>query len=742
MTTVVSTSAALSPTDRAREQRKAVFANLFGHANEFIVAGTMMMLYANDVLLFSPRKIATILALMPLFVLFRFFFLSAFDRIGYVRVLRATGMVRIAAVLTLIALPSAWTTYPVFLALILLYTGSNQIGSGTVWQPILRNITTDDDRGSFFARMRFAFTAVGMLLTLAITGLIGSQITEPQFKILLGVALIGLLNQQYWFSRFSSAGETPASARQASLRHVWQVLRRSPLLRRPLVITALMVAGGFPLMSIYFRQMLHIPSDILTLQAMAVLFGMALSFLLWGKVADTVGFRPMLIGLLIMAILITPLYLFITPFPEVVASWHALGLRHWCSVGILMLIALISGAVAAGAGIATTAIQHHHVRADDALEAMNLYSMASLLLQSVFAYFCGWLLQELAMPFGARVFLGGWMEFDLVKGYLLTVTPICLLLAIGLARRLSNARAEFGIGDFFTSIFADPFKTLYARRDIFHESRERRADLAHWFGRSRNPMAIEPLLEMLDDPAYDVKVETIRSLARVGSTRAGPPLLALFTNDSKQQLADHVAWALGELRFQPAFDVLIQRLHRPYPNRVRAMSARSLGKLGDRRAVPELVTVLTYEADSLHITASCCIALVQLNALEHADAILGKLPLLSQRDERVELMDALCAWFHIPNDWLLRASQESGPGKSLQEDIERRSSSWHREHREIVATFRDRDTQRLLTLLAEAARDRNLDESLVLAPLIKAIEAGAEWDIFHTLATAWLLYRT
>lgn len=739
MTTALATPLALSPAERSREQRKAVLGNLFGHANEFIVAGTMMMLYANDVLLFSPKQIASILSLMPLFVLFRFFLLRVFDRLGYVRVLIYTGLLRIMAVVLLLALPRAWTTYPLFLTLVLLFTASNQIGTGTVWQPILRAITTDADRGSFFARMRFAFTTVGMLLTLAISGLVGSRITEGQYKILLGVALVGLLNQQYWFSRFSAAGAAPTSARQTSLRYVWQVLRRSPLLRRPLAIAALLLVGGFPLMSIYFRQMLHIPTDLLTLQALVLLAGMSLSFLLWGKVADTVGFRPMLIGLLLLSLLITPLYLFITPLPPDATSWQALEWRHWCSVGVLMFIALIGGAVMAGSGIATTAIMHHHVRPDDALEAMNLYSLAALLLQSVFAYFCGWLLQEVALPAGTRVLLDGWLEIDPIKGYLLTVTPVCLLLAIGLARRLPNARAEFGVRDFFSSLFADPFKTLYARRDMFHESRERRADLAHWFGGSRNPMAIEPLLDMLDDPAYDVKVETIRSLARIGSARAGGPLLALLTNDGKQQLADHVAWALGELRFQPAFDALIARVHRPHSNRIRAMSARALGKLGDPRAVPELASALTHEADSSHIIASCSLALIQLDALEQAELIFATLPLLNQ-DERVELMDALCDWFGLPNDWLLRASQESGPGRSLQEDIERRSAAWRRARRPALDAFHARDAARLLALTREAVRERAGDESQVLAPLIQALEASATWNVLHILAAAWLVY--
>jgi hypothetical protein len=196
----------LTAAQRALGQRSALLANLFMGCSQFIVQGVMMMLYANDVLGFTPMRIATVLAIVPLLALVRLAFLENIRRIGMVRVLGVTATARLACVLLLIVIPAAHLTFPLFLAILVGYAATQHIGAGAVWQPLLRDITTDDDRGRFFARMRFCFTSVSALITALIPLFVGAHITEWQFKALLMVSAVGLINNVFWVRRIPEIG--------------------------------------------------------------------------------------------------------------------------------------------------------------------------------------------------------------------------------------------------------------------------------------------------------------------------------------------------------------------------------------------------------------------------------------------------------------------------------------------------------------------------------------------------------
>jgi hypothetical protein len=188
----------LNPHVRKRAQRSALFSQLFAVMISGVVAGEYMMLYANDVLGLSAVSIATIFSLAPFASVLRLPALPHIQRLGLVKSLQLARIGQGLIVIALLLLPADWVRFPILAGLVVTFVLFRELGLGTVWQPLMRSITTEDDRGGFFARMRSSFTLVNLTLSAAIALFVGQQLSELQYKILLGVALFGTVNSLLW----------------------------------------------------------------------------------------------------------------------------------------------------------------------------------------------------------------------------------------------------------------------------------------------------------------------------------------------------------------------------------------------------------------------------------------------------------------------------------------------------------------------------------------------------------------
>lgn len=731
----------LTAAERAWGQRAAMRANLLMACANTIVTGTVMMLYATDVLGFSGKKIATILALAPLAALLRIPLLRYAARLGLGSTLRIAAAVNVVVILLLVAMPARGLSYAAYLGLLIVFASMVQLGWGMAWQPLLRRITTNDDRGRFFARMRFLFSIVTSLVTMAIPLVVGERMTEWQYKALLLLAAVGEANFFFWVGRIPEGSRVGTGERpdhpEPGARLLWHVLKTAPVLRQPLLIHILLTLGAMPLFVVYLRQFLGYPTNVVSAFIFVTTAASTLSLLFWGRIADTVGFRPMLIGVLLVSMVTTPLFLLLAP-ASAAGGWGGVG---WLSVGVLLFQGLVGGVLGAGSGIATTTIQHYHVRHEDSVEALNLFSLILVAFTSLNSLWAGFLLDTVAAGSGSVTLAQGWCHFDWVKGFILVAGVPLNGMAILLTLRLTNVRPYFGLGDFFSSLAPDAVRTLFVERQIYDDSEEKRAEAARWLGAHSGPLALDPLTDMLADPSYDVKVDAIRALARSGSALAGERLLGLLTNEAKRQLADHAAWALGELRYQPAYEALVQRLASSYAPRIRAMCARALGKLGDRRAAPAIAAMVAAEKESQHVLTSGCWALVRMGAAEYGDQVFDTLQNLPDREERYELMDALCDPLGLSHEWLLRFTDESFPFQALEQYIAYRSPAWRQARAPLVAAFLGRDLTAVRTALRQAVSRPPYAVDPLLQAFAAALERHDSWKSPAVLASAWLLLR-
>lgn len=725
----------LSAVERRRGQRAALIANLPAHVIQFVVLGPIMMLFATDVLRLPPKQVAGITAMIPALAILRFPLLGRIRRWGMRRTLLIGDLIRIAIAVALIALPASWLGFPTYAVLVLGFAGSFYVLKGSAWQPLLRDITTVDDRGRFFARMRFAFTLAAAGISLIATVIVGEVITEGQYKLLLGAALAGLLVHLVFAQRIP---ELPPEAPSGSERSgVLAVARRSPLLRRPLIVAALLMACVLPIMPIYLRQLLGIPSNLVSAWVLCATIGATLSFLLWGRLSDAIGFKPLLIGLLVIIAAARPLLLLVAPYPDGGVDWSHPDLGVVVSIGALLLFGLFQGALNAGTGIASISLQHFHADRRDAVTAMAVFSAITVGVQALSIVLTGWLLEDVAMPAGSAALWGGALHLDWIKGYLIFAVPLIQLVIVLVLLGVPNARPEYGVGDFFASVIANPLRTMGRLRRVHDEDEARREDLARWLALRPGPLGDDGLVALLDDPSYDVRVEAVRALGLGGGAIAGPRLLLMLEDGERRQLWDHVAWALGELGCAPAVPRLrVLATDDAMPNRIRAMAVRALGKIGAREAADDIAAILAAGGDSRHLQGSCARSLARLDAVEHAALVFRQLPLFEDRFERYELLTVCCGWLGIPNRWLIAASTELKPYEMWGQHVEARRQRWRDARAETLAAYAAKD-HAAVQALAAAAPDRS--------PLERALVAAAaeqdQWNTLITLTLAWCCLR-
>ena len=733
----------LSTAERAHAKRDILLSNLFAPVSFNIVAGQYMMLFASDVLKFNPMSIATIFALIPIVSILRIFLVRHLRRFGRIRAYITARAVQCSVVLFLLVLPFNYLSLTLLTALLMVFLAARELGVNMVWSSLVREITSTADRGRYLGRLQFAFTVTTLIVSGSVILLVGDTITGPQYRVLLALALAGLANACFWAIRIPDRGATDTGKlprETVRRRSFFYILRHSPLVRLPVLVSFFAMAASLPLAIVYFRQVLQVPADLVSLYVFTITLGQVLFYYIWGQMADTMGFRPMLIGLLSLTAATAPLIFFVPSFAPAALTSASTSSHTLIGIGALLLLGLSNGILTSGILIVTTSIQHYHVRPEDSLEALNVFAILQVTFQAIVFFLSGVFLTHVVIPIGVHPVWNGIVQLDAYKIYAAVIGPLLLLLSLPVAKRLPNLRPWFRVSDFFSALIHSPGRTVYASRRVYDEAKEKRSELARWFGVNANPMVINPLVELLRDPSYDVKVEAIRSLARTRTALAGEELVAILADDEHRSLWDHTAWALGELKYLPALDLLVERLSPEMPSGIRAMSARALGKLGDARAVGPLATLLEEELHKLSIVSAASLALLQLNSRENVPLALLALFRLRNREDRYELMNAFCEWLEIPSRWLLHSTSHHSSWESLNSHIELYSVSWRKARQPIIRIFLQRDHGRLLNLLENRIGASREGRFAAARALVHVARKSERWSPLSVLATAWLLY--
>lgn len=150
------------------------------------------------------------------------------------------------------------------------------------------------------------------------------------------------------------------------------------------------------------------------------------------------------------------------------------------------------------------------------------------------------------------------------------------------------ATAVFALGQLGTPDALGP-----VARALKHPQPRVRNAAAAALGRIRDARSVEALLAYLkvQDPSYSVRAVAAQSLGQLGKDLSLKPLLEMLAAPRADDRAA-AAWALGvSLRPVEAVVPLVEALKDRHSG-VREMAARTLGDIGDRRAVPGLIDAL------------------------------------------------------------------------------------------------------------------------------------------------------
>jgi HEAT repeat protein len=167
---------------------------------------------------------------------------------------------------------------------------------------------------------------------------------------------------------------------------------------------------------------------------------------------------------------------------------------------------------------------------------------------------------------------------------------------------------------------------------------EVRAALARALGDLKHPSSLEPLQTALDPAASDLDAhlankELAAALGKLGDQKAAPALAGLLRSRDNYTRIEAIQ-ALGALRSPVGVEPLIQLATdenaEPLLNK---KAIEALGRIGDARAVPALVKMLTKERRGISFYVESSFALYQLGT-PAADALLaaleGKDPALAE----------------------------------------------------------------------------------------------------------------
>ncbi|WP_208338938.1 HEAT repeat domain-containing protein, partial [Aetokthonos hydrillicola] len=146
--------------------------------------------------------------------------------------------------------------------------------------------------------------------------------------------------------------------------------------------------------------------------------------------------------------------------------------------------------------------------------------------------------------------------------------------------------------------------------------------------KTKSPQAVPGLIQLLQDPEWNVRYSAADALGKIGDKSAIPGLI---------QLLEHPAWnvreraadALGKIGDKSAIPGLIQLLEHPEWD-VRYRAADALGKIGDKSAIPGLIQLLQDPEWDMRYRAADA-----LGKIGDKSAIPGLIQLLEHPESRV-----------------------------------------------------------------------------------------------------------
>ncbi|RLT38452.1 MAG: MFS transporter [Chloroflexi bacterium] len=651
---------------------------------QYTFFGSIFVLFLNE-LGMSKGQIGFLLSLLPFTGLISIFIAPAVARFGYKRTYVTAWAGRTAIATFMLLTPWVAATYGLEITLLFIsvtvaaFSIVRSIGM-TANMPWVQEYVPDSMRGKYTATSNIYTSVIGFASVTVGGFVLGRVVGLPGFVILISVGILGGFLST-WLASFIPGGapipKRPEAKRQ---RDLGAAVRDSNYMRY-LIGVALLTLATVPLGSFLPLFMAEevglLPGNIVLLQIGTLAGGLATSFV-WGWAADRYGSKPVMLWGLLLRVALPLLWMFM-PRHSPISLVVALG------------IALLQGVADMGWGIGSARLLYVSVvPSAKRSDYMALYNAWTGIAGGVSQLVGGQLLQASQSVTGNFFFL---TLNPYIPLFLLALVLPLFSLLIMRAIRLTES---VGMGE-FVGIFlrGNPFLAMTSLIR-YHLAKDEQSTLqvTERLGQTRSRLAVDELLEALQDPRFNVRFEAVIAISRMPADPRLTAALVEILHGSELALAVVAAWALGRVGDPAAHDALLRGVDSDFRS-IRAHSVRALGAMGRPEVAPLLIGRLRGE-ENRGLQMAYASALGQLGAVEATGDLLILLRGTDNPGARLEVALSLARIVGNEHNFIQLARHvRADPGTTLAQAVQslkRRLDS------------RSADTQALRSLLdAETA---------------------------------------
>jgi len=387
-----------------------------------------------------------------------------------------------------------------------------------------------------------------------------------------------------------------------------------------IILATVPVSSFVPL---YMTDQIGLSAGNAVLLQIGSLSGTLITSYLWGWVADRYGSKPvMILGLCLRMVI--PLLLILLPRHSAISLYAAVA------------VSFLQGIADMGWGIGSTRILYVSV-VPPAKKAdyMALYFAWIGVLGGISQLAGGWALEW------TSGLSGQWGPLTIDPYAPLFLSGIVLMFLSLPVARLIKADGNYGMGQ-FAGIFlrGNPFLAMGSLiRYQYARGEEAAVLVTERLAHAKSLLTVDELLEALQDPRFQVRVEAVISIARMPPDPRLTEALAEILHGTELALSTMAAWAMGRMGDPNAIEPLRRALDSPYHS-IQAHSARALGKLRATAVAPLLRARLPGEQDK-GLQMAYAAALGNLQDEASVDLLLDLLYQTENPKARLELALAL-----------------------------------------------------------------------------------------------------
>ena len=593
---------------------------------QFIYFGPVFVLFLSQ-LKVSNTQIGFLLSMFPFMGLVALFIAPNVARFGYKRTFIAFWSARkvVTAFLLLVPLVVAQLgleTAVLFITAIVMGFGLCRAIAEVGYYPWSQEFVPDSIRGKYSATANAVTSLVGIIAVAVASFVLGLSNGLERFTLLFAIGTVFGAAGAWMYTRVPGGAPVQETGARPTTRRDMLKAARDPNLLRFLAGIGLLTIGTAPLYSflpIFMTDQIGLSDSYVVLLQNAAQVGGLISVYLLGWSADRYGSKPVLLtGVVLKALL--PI------------GWLLLPRGSDLSLPVALVISFFQGV----AGIAWVVGSGRMlfvsvVPAEKKTEYMAVYYAAIGIIGGVSQLAGGGVLDAFSGISGQY----GILVLDpftpmMIAGIVLPAISILFFRSV-------RAEGEISVSE-FAGLFVQG-NPIYALETMlrYYRARDERSTvvMTERMGQAHSPLTVDEMLEALNDPRFNVRIEAIISIARTAPHPRLTETLANMVSGTEVALSVIAAWALGRIGDRDAIPALRKGLDSEYRS-VRAHCARALGTLNDLEIIPLLHERLETETDK-GLQMAYASALGNMEAHEAIETLFGLMPTFEVEGARLEL---------------------------------------------------------------------------------------------------------